>query len=285
MQSNGRSNAKNERRSAMRSSAVLATLIVILLIFAALTTATFAWFSSNRSVTAGTTEFTANNSDSSGDVKIFWGAEENGSGLSIEMENMINMQPTTPVNAWAEGTLLSDVRYQTAIQNGTGDDATFTSVANVAMGRLLLVGNTSTASPERKEFFTIANLGSSPIGTNVRMKAAFGDLETDPNSDIIRVAVFVASSDSDYDSPSSYKYVGTLGHDNNTDTFYGNITDGALVSSQSKYQATNTVNLASGLAAGGMIHVKLLAWFDGNQLTVNRAGLTAKVTLSVEFIG
>lgn len=280
---NGKNNAKHERRSIFRSSAVLTALIVILLIFAALTTATFAWFSSNRSVTAGTTEFTANNSDGTGDVKIFWGAEENGSGLSIEMENMINMQPTTPVDAWAVGTVLTDVRYQTAIQSGVGEDATFSSVANVGMGRLLLVGNTSTSPAVRKEFFTVANVGSAMIASGFRMKAAFGDLETDPNSDIIRVAVFVASEDPE--SASSYTYAGTLGHENNTDTFYGEIEDGALVSSQEKYHASNTVDLATGLAAGGKIYVKLLAWFDGNQLTTDRSGLTAKVTLSIELIG
>lgn len=283
MQSNANKKAKNGKRSVFRSSAVLTALIVILLVFAALTTATFAWFSSNRSVTAGTTEFTANNSDGAGDVKIYWGADENGSGLSITMKDMVNMQPTTPVSKLQEGDGLAAARFQTAIQNGEGAEATFASVATVATDRLVMLGDTATDPTQEKDFFTVANTGSAAIASSFRMKAVFGDLQEYPNSDIIRIAVFVASDNPTLNS--SYKYCGTLGYGNNTDTFYGEIVEDALVSSQSKYAATTSVDLVQGLALNGRVYVKLLAWFDGNQLTVSRAGGKAQVTLSIELVG
>lgn len=283
MRRSGNGNAKHERLPIFRSSAVLTALIVILLIFAALTTATFAWFSSNRSVTAGTTEFTADNADGSGSVNIYWGADRNGSGLSITMKDMLNMQPTTPVYELKKGDAFGDVRFRTAIQNGEGADAEFVNAADVSVDRLLMVGDTATDPRQEKDFFTVANVGADAIDSDIRIKAVFGDLEEFPNSDIIRIAVYVA--DGNPTVGASYKCCGTLGYGNNTDTYYGEITDGALVSSQSKYAAETAVDLVRGLAADGKVYIKLLAWFDGNQLTVSRSGQSAKVTLSIELIG
>lgn len=281
MQRNGGYNAKKERRSIFGSSAVLTALLVILLIFAALTTATFAWFSSNRSVTAGTTEFTANNADTGGNLKIYWGATENGDGRSIEMLPITNMKPTTPVAKIEAGDLFSDMRFQTAIQNGTDNEATFSAVSDVNIGTMLLSGNTS-GDTVRQEFFTVENSGSDDPTSSIRMSVKFGDIEEYRNNDIIRLAVFVA--DRNPTVAASYKCVGTMGYTTNGDTYYGNITNGALVVSQQKYQATTSVDLIHGLQAETKLYVKILAWFDGRQLTVDRAGGKAQVTIGVELV-
>lgn len=286
----GSANKKHERRSLFRSSAVLTALIVILLIFAALTTATFAWFSSNRSVTAGTTEFTANNSDGAGSINIYWGATKNGEGLSIRMEDMQNMAPTTPNMALSVGDKLNKqgFKFQTAIQSGEGNDATFASVRDVSLETVTMTGRTSAPAGqegERKDFFTVANVGTAAIQSTFRMKVTFpvDDLSDFPNSDILRIAVFVATENPT--SLGSYAYKGTFGYYGaNSSTYYGTIADGDRVNDQQTYAATDKVDLIDGLEANGKVYVKLLAWFDGHMLTVNRAGGSAKATVSVELV-
>lgn len=235
----------------MRKSLALTTILMVVLLIVALSTATFAWFSASNVVNIASLTFTAsarNGTDGGGDdtgaLKLTWvenATDENLLG-TITILGGNNMQPMIPLHAPTVTTTYADF---------TGQGSFYTATQSTAQGVTFYASNPIAATPftclnpddlTQKTFY-VHNTGA------FTMEVTLGYGMSEYNASALRVAVFV----------NGY-YVGTM---RRGDLHYGSITRGATVSEQDSVPYVEGEEIRFYIDANSAASLNLVAWFDG----------------------
>lgn len=304
----------------MKKSMLISTVLMVVLLVVAISTATFAWYTSNTQVNVTNTAISSAASTSAS-LSIDTTANTNSTNSSITITMGADLQPMIPdAEPSATDTITT---YDTFIGSFTtanvnnagiftnnGSGTTPAEITNVKAGVAEAVSQDSFfVINTNKENATDVNAKVN-IATEGYMKLAAQPIdwstnytdyytvvdgeyvavtgETAPtfgdgtyytaNANIanhLRVAMFVDGN-----------YVGTWAT-TAADTRYGTISNGADSSALATYAASanNTAIGIGNFAALGNKEIQLVAWFDGNALTVADAGAIAVFSVTFEAVG
>ena len=273
----------------MKKRLLITSIVMMLVVAVALSTATYAWFTSNASVTASTVTMTAATNNQAA-LGIGWG-DSSAQGASAGTELVSNLSETLAPMAPTE--LTNDSTTSAVLFK--------TSTVKTVSNTLIFNANGGTATPvtfnngsEVNTFF-VKNVSPSSSINDVKITATITDTNTEDGKDsaaLVRIAVFKKAS-------GSYKLVGVLAS-TGADTVYGTITQnsaavpgtaalGAIngttytVSTMQNYTATaaGTGLLLGQLAAGAAHDLMIIAWLDGAALNDSTQGIGA--TISFDF--
>lgn len=262
----------------MKKSTLISTLAMVVIVALALTTATFAWYTANDSVTAKSTVTAA--ATGSANIIITDGSDSNKSGVAITLtdvgEELLPMAPKTDWSAEpAEGE--DPISFTDAKLD--------TYTANKADGKFTANGTQSTAYLASS--FTVTN--KSPNTAVATLKISLTDIaieneaEDDTRSNIpaLRVAIFQDG-----------EFKGVLASTASTVTC-GEIVKGEMLNPAadtnpdafSTGAVTEITNLdVTSLADyDGVTTISFIAWFDGSVL--DDAGQGAGVTFTFKVVG
>jgi hypothetical protein len=271
----------------------ITTLLMVVLLVAAVSTATWAWFSTNATVQAGGGELSA--AQISGvNLGIGWGtgaaaAPQGSSSITFGAASVAAIDPMMPKTDLA-GTPFADAinpahansfTTQTiaaggtnvGMFNGNGINATPAVLQNATAVQTIIIANNSAFSAT--EGVVVRVTGEATDGNNVLMQA-------------LRIAVFVGAD------AETALCVGTLSF-GGTDTVAGSIVGGQspVIAANTSLDSMPTSVAAAGfdLNAGGtgnanainggqFLTIRLVAWFDGLMFTNAEAGYNVEFTLN-----
>lgn len=252
----------------MKKKLLLTSIIMMLVIAVALSTATYAWFTSNSTVTASDVTLTA---ESGAGVALGIGWKDGTTGTSITANAALTYNPMVPSALGVGTTTFSQVSWSgatTYVDNGVSKFNTPYSVTpyqyNGTVG-----GNT-------KDIFYIENLSDTRSISTITLTLAN---VTDTNS-LLRVAVFTSST-----VDGTYTLQAVLGATADLDTEWGTVSANGVVDDLTANNAevqTVTSYVMSNLAAEGKIYFKVVAWLDGVALDDSTASSTG--TLGLNFL-
>lgn len=242
---------------------LLMTIIMSLVLVVAMSTATYAWYTSSDRVTVAETEVTAATSSSS---NLAIGATAGGKETSATIVMSGGLIPMIPTAEWVIGTSAYDnVEFKTATQ--TADSKFSNDVTSATPSKISKVG--SATQPD----LYVSNLNKDAA---VNVNATVTIKDTDSRG--LCVALFAGN-----------KLIGVWGND----VHYGTITAGQAVSSiNTTMQAgEGKVVVASGnahsvgeIAASGNVKINIIAWFDGADLNDGLAGGSASFDISFSAV-
>ena len=152
----------------MKKRLLITSIVMMLVVAVALSTATYAWFTSNASVQATAVSFTAatNGEDS---IAIAWtGNETPGTTLSAGTAGTL-MAPMVPATLTNHETA-SDVQFKTAKIYTKAGDPTFKDVTNTA-AVVWATANNGAATPASADTFYIKNGSTANVVTNIKVTA------------------------------------------------------------------------------------------------------------------
>ena len=263
------SNGKNILK--LNLSLVLSIFIVVLCVVA-LSTATFAWFSSNNTVNLTQIEFTAasNNTTENGDLYISWDLND------IDKKYEISFAPATStiMPMMPKNKLAVDMTYEDFLNNFN------TCGISINGNESYYISNGRTATPytcsnpdniSQGDFYVkngmVTNSGTSKYIVNITYEMT-GQLK-----DVLKIAVF-----------SNDKLVGVL--TNNGKIYYGDIKSGTKVSDTTFDEDISFLSgdLEFEVLENSTISMRFVAWYDGVNLLDADAGKTATLT-NIQFNG
>lgn len=212
------------------STVRLSTLIGVIVLILALSTATFAWFTTSASITAGVGSFTAS-TEGDGDLELYWGNSnvkvsletdtENNFKEAVDMMPMIPSytdNPTTVANATTSNT---PATYDQFIDKFlTSTVTTTTTTLTTGEGEVTTTKSVFTRQGIKGTPFTIQNVDNPAYnymtvkskGVDKTATVGLGIQFTAPqesdNHKKLRVAVFQNST---IDGTKAFYYLGTIG--------------------------------------------------------------------------
>ena len=232
----------------MKKRLLLTSIVMMIVVAVVLSTATYAWFTSNASVTASTVTLTA---ESSGGTALGIGWLDGTTGTTI--------------------TDFADVTWSGATTYTDGGVAKFnTPYASVSPYQY-----NGTVDANIKDTFYIENLSTAnTISTIVLTLSDVADTNT-----LLRVGVFTSST-----ANGTYTLRGVLGADEDLDTEWGEITaKGQVVADLCDDEVATVTSIEfTNLSAQGKIFFKVVAWLDGVVLDDTTAESTS--TLGLNFL-
>lgn len=274
----------------MKKSMLFSTVLMVVLLVVAISTATFAWYTSNTQVNVTDTVI---NSAESADASIEFVWKNSNSvvyrGTSIAFSSGDAIKPMVPTkNPVADDTSMSfvgatvstDGETFTAASSGeTPWSQNYTSVADADASPDPVTDPYNIPEGVTVNELFIANSATTGAGADLKITATItGDL-----ANALRIAVFFQ------DSTGTLKYKGTLANSADATNHAG--TDGswsadALVAdeiSSDGYTATaaTTGFTIGNIAPNGEGQLKIFAWYDGSLLGNAQAGKAANFTLQV----
>lgn len=262
----------NGRTAIKLNTSIVMTILLVVLCVAALSTATFAWFSSNSTVNLTQIEFTAatNSEIGNSDLYISWNNNDIDGKYELSFApvttTLVPMMPKTQLEV---GMSYEDfiANFNTAGVTVTEDDAIY-----VSNGRSITPYTCSNPTNIEQGYFFVKNgkttdAGNSKYIISIKYEMT-GDLQ-----DLLKVAVF-----------NNEELVGVL--TNNDTVYYGNITAGTLVS---ETEADHDIaflsdELSFEVTEGFTNSVRFVAWYDGVDLQDDDASKTATLT-NIIFVG
>ena len=255
-------------------SLIVTSVLMVVLLVAALSTATFAWFSASNVVNLASISFTASSrnegvQEATGGLRISWVENAGEEDLldEIDIASGSHMIPMIPLAAPEIGvTTYADFigSFRTATQITTDDGVRYAgnpiAATPYTCGKPVLPGEPSA------NVFYLYNTG------DYTMRVSVGYDIGGVNADALRVAVFTNGI---------YRGVMRKG-----DLHYGTIVKGALVTGQAKvaYDAEAAEKVQFSIAGAGSVDVRLVAWYDGVLLGDEGAELDAILT-DFGFVG
>lgn len=233
----------------MRRSLAVTTILMVVLLIVAVSTATYAWFSASNVVNIASITFTASSRNSggggeadSGALKITWVENATDADLlsAISVLSGNNMKPMIPYSAPTSVTTYDDFvgSFYTATQSTSGGTVFYASNPIAATPYTCL-------DPDdlNKKTFYVHNTGA------FIMQVTMGFGISGDNASALRVAVFADGA-----------YAGTM---RVGDMYYGQIVRGATVSDQSKVAYDDNEEIKFYIPAESAAEINLVAWFDG----------------------
>ena len=289
----------------MKKRLLITSIVMMLVVAVALSTATYAWFTSNASVTASTVSFTAATSDEDS-IAIAWAGNTNP-GTSITAAtagvNMNPMVPTAPTigsttstafaASFTTGTLYSDAGTPTFNTVDGGDYSADPVIWETDDNGVTPTGATATS-------FYIKNMSTANTVTNIVVKATIADATGAENvdaSELVRIAVFTkdlgtggtTAASGDFklrgilSKTAGYAATGTVSGGNAASTISTNTT--ATTAATSGFNICKVAsNTDQSLAAGAQVDVVVIVWMDGVALNDDTAGKEANITLTFEAV-
>ena len=231
----------------------LTSILMVVLLVAALSTATFAWFSASNVVNLAQITFTASSKHTDavsgeGDLKISWTANATGAALkdSIQIKQGSNMSPMipleVPVSGDENGTTYGDfvASFHTSAQANSVNGPIYVRDA-------IAVAPYTCANPDDNDDTTFYLYNTGEYAMDITIQCSI----TGDNAAALRVAVFVGD-----------KYTGLIA---DGALAYGSIVKNALVADQTKteYDPDDVEPVTFSIPAFQNVSVRLVAWFDG----------------------
>lgn len=300
----------------MKKRLLITSIVMMLVVAVALSTATYAWFTSNSSVTASTIKLTAATSNESA-LGIGWiGTSAYGTASnSITADAAGTYQPMVPA-ALAAGTTPSTVGFEGATIKSVNGNYVFNDdvasltpykFVNGASNQAFYVKNLSTANDVGNLRLTVtwaehnySLAGEFKAGTtyytlnNNTYTAAdpqptsstFGDgiyyAEDLTNDNLVRIAVFCkATAKKTTPDSGAYLLKGVLGKTANLDTEFGDVAANGSVADLCTEPVKTVDHIDFGaLAAENQVDMVVLVWLDGVVLDDDQAGKVSSFGLS-----
>lgn len=152
----------------MKKRLLITSIVMMLVVAVALSTATYAWFTSNANVTATQVSFTAatNNEDS---IAIAWDGNDNPGTLLSAATAGTTMSPMVPVSLTNHTTTSEEV-FKTAKIYTKAGDPTFKSVSTTSPIVWQTADNGATPSAEASSFY-IKNNSTANVVDNIKVTA------------------------------------------------------------------------------------------------------------------
>ena len=287
----------------MKKRLLITSIVMMLVVAVALSTATYAWFTSNTIVTASTVSFTANTSDADS-IAIAWtGNDAPGTTLTAatartEMNPMVpsaitigSQTSTAFAAAFKSGTLYSN--------NGVPTFNTDVDVATPVTWETTDNGATPAAAAQS---FYIKNMSLANTVGNIKVTATITDSNTSDEiaaDELVRIAVFTKDLKADGKTSEETDYIlrGVLAK-KAASTAVGNpeanVAQATAVPSASAITATaanegfkickKATNADQSLAANNQVDVVVIVWMDGEALTDTTAGVAATISLTFSAV-
>ena len=257
----------------MKKRLLITSIVMMLVVAVALSTATYAWFTSNANVTASTVTL---NAASNGGVALGIGWKDGTTGTSITANAASSYQPMVPSALVVGTTNYDNITWSGATTYTDNNVVKFNAPYAPAPVPYQYNGTVSAAT---KDIFYIENLSTANSITTVTLTL---DNVAD-TSDLLRVAVFTATTvDGDYILRA------VMGNAANMLTEWGTISAaGQVVADLCADNAeipTVTSYVINNLAAEGKVFFKVVAWLDGVALDDDAAAAQATSTLSLNFL-
>ena len=255
----------------MKKRLLIVSAVMIFVVSITLSTATYAWFTSNSTVTATSVTLTAESSDSTA-LGIGW--LDGTSGTMITANSASEYKPMVPSELEVSVTDFDDVTWSGATVYVDGNVAKFNAPYNPSPVPYQYNG---TVESTTKNIFYIENLSHANAISSITMTLSGVE---DTNS-LLRVAVFTSTT-----SNGTYTLKAVMGKEANMNTEWGEITvKGQVVDSlcaDDEEVKTVTSLVLTNLAAEGKIYFKVVAWLDGVALNDDTANSTS--TLGLNFL-
>ena len=243
---------------------------MMLVVALTLATSTYAWFTSNTTVTASTVTLTAE-SNSGTALGIGWLGGT--TGTTITANEASEYKPMVPSELDVGTTDFADITWSGATTYTDGGVSKF----NAPYASVSPYQYNGTVSSSTVNIFYIENLSPANAISTITMTLAGVE---DTNS-LLRVAVFTSST-----SDGTYTLKAVMGVDEDLDTEWGEITTkGQVVADlcdDGDEVPTVTSLTISNLAAQGKVYFKVVAWLDGVALDDSTAESTG--TLGLNFL-
>lgn len=304
----------------MKKSMLISTVLMVVLLVVAISTATFAWYTSNTQVNVTNTAISSAASTSAS-LSIDTTANTNSTNSSITITMGADLQPMIPTTAPSAtdtittydafiGSFTTANVNNAGIFTGNGGSTNPAKISQVKAGAaeassqesFFVINTNKENDTDVEAVVTIATTGymklnSEPAnwstnytdyytvvdGEYVAVTGESAPVFADgtyytANANIanhLRVAMFVGNN-----------YVGTWAT-TAADTRYGTISNGDDSSALASYAASansTAINIGN-FAALGSKEIKLVAWFDGNALTVTDAGAIAVFSVTFSAVG
>ena len=255
----------------MKKRLLITSIVMMLVVAVALSTATYAWFTSSAAVTASTVSLTAS-SNSGASIGIAWGNADDES---------------TSINAKAaSGTW--DPMVPLTLTSSTTSAVTFTGATIRTEGGVQKFNEASSKTPFKYtsdddtpvEFFHVKNLSAANVATvTLTLKDVSGASPvaiTDANS-LLRVGVFTSST---YNG--TYTLAAVMGVSAGLNTEWGNVqTDGDVATlTADSAEVPTVISYAFNLDANASLFFRVIAWMDGVALNDTTAGSIANFGLN-----
>ena len=300
----------------MKKRLLITSIVMMLVVAVALSTATYAWFTSNNSVSATSITMTASTSESAA-LAIAWvptGAGDPTFGNYITTgaidSSTTKFGPVAPTTTDANTAFASMTFASSTIKtldNRNYFNSTPTAVAPDSNSDVYVWNDgETTASTEIR----LKNMSSANATGTITIKAVIEDNDdndqTDNGVDLIRVAVFKKDG-------STYKLVGIMATSNSQKVAYGTIAAPANAASPTAYETAEVkmhisgqemvdttptdvtpvyaTAMATGLNLGTLtatttpatntMDLKVIVWMDGQALGDSQGGLAAKISLNI----
>lgn len=253
----------------MKKRLLIVSIVMLLVIAVTLSTATYAWFTSNASVTASTVTL---NAESSGGTALGIGWYGSTTGTSITANSASNYKPMVPSALSVGNTALSSITWSGATIYTDGGVAKFNAPYSPAPVPYTYNG---TVSSSTVDVFYIENLSQANAIRTITMTLS----DVVDADDLLRVAVFTSSTNN-----GTFTLQAVLGKSADMNTEWGSITAAGQVVSDLCTSEIQTVTsyVINDLPAQGKVYFKVVAWLDGVALNDSTAESTS--TLGLNFL-
>lgn len=297
----------------MKKSLFLTTVMMVVLLIVALSTATFAWYTAQSNATASLTTITSATSSA---ASLGVDTANNGASSTKSVVDLVmtsGIYPMVPLTAPTAATLYSafSADFRTATKDNEGN---FSSVPSNGSPATIATADVLDGTPVTQNFFYTVNTNKdNPTG--IQAKITISDHYTlttvEPANWVTSYASYYTLSDGVYTALTATTtwaadtfytkdgmndklrvalfaddlYIGTWG---DGQIYYGTIVNGSPTSSIStSYAATasgNNLTVDTNVAALGGVRIQLVAWYEGDLLNVAQAGLSANFAIEFSLI-
>ena len=261
----------------MKKRLLITSIVMMLVVAVALSTATYAWFTSNASVTASTVSLTAA-TNSAAALGIGWTGS--AAGTAIETTKADTLNPMCP-EALVPGTTLSTVNFKTATIKQEGGVRKFKTV-----GVDYALAFDDAGSPDVVDTFYVSNLSANNKISQITVTADIAVPQSATTGvALVRIAIFKKVSD-------NYVLVGVLSQDAGANTVVGTPAENKNADPVATANTDNPMSYftgskaaGTGLALGGLDvssnhELKVLIWMDGQALDDSKQGVQATVAFT-----
>ena len=274
----------------MKKRLLITSIVMMLVVAVALSTATYAWFTSNAGVTATSITLTA----------------DSNSGLALGISWGTNGTVGTQISAYGGGTL-KPIMPQTLTESSTAPNVAFSGGTTYSKAGVTTFNTPVYTAQEAAAYYykeasngtdiikltNLAVSGGNPIASITVTPTISAVTNGKDASDLVRIAIFYSADNTDY------TLVKVLANNSEADgTVYGTATADKAVGTGSEAEAAKsgvciqgiydaaqtctlpTVSTGVTIAAASDIYVKVVMWMDGQAFTDAYATYDASVALT-----
>ena len=154
----------------MKKRLLITSIVMMLVVAVALSTATYAWFTSNSYVTASTISLTAATNDADA-IAIKWDTGTYGTAISTT-KAYTDLAPMIPNEVTVHTTTLGGASHAIAFQTAQiYTDNSISKFKSVDTATAVAFASNSTDSPASKDLFFVQNSSTANIVTNLKITA------------------------------------------------------------------------------------------------------------------